>query len=49
MDDEDAGGAGRSPSELESRLSTEDDLVRLCRRLNEVGARDVVIGGFAII
>ena len=49
MDDENAGGAGQPFSELESRLPTEDDLVLLCRRLNELGARYLVIGGFAII
>ena len=30
------------------RLPTENDLVALCRALNEQGARYVVIGGFAI-
>lgn len=49
MDDEDAGSAGGPSSELESRIPTEGDLVRLCRRLNELGARYIVIGGFAII
>ncbi|MDQ2659306.1 MAG: hypothetical protein M3Y03_02680 [Verrucomicrobiota bacterium] len=49
MDDEDAGSAGDPFSELESRLPTEDDLVLVCRRLNELGARYIVIGGFAII
>jgi hypothetical protein len=36
-------------SELESRAPAEDDLVALCRRLNELGARYLVCGGFAII
>ena len=34
---------------LEPRLPTTDDLVFLCRRLNEAGARYLVLGGFAII
>jgi hypothetical protein len=33
---------------LESREPSVRDLVELCRRLNEAGARYVVIGGFAI-
>lgn len=49
MDDEDARRAGKSESELEPRLPTEDDLVLLCRRLNALGAKYLVIGGFAII
>src|SRR5205823_478128 len=36
-------------SELEPRPPVEDDLAKVCRRLNELGARYVVIGGFAII
>ncbi|MDQ3413803.1 MAG: hypothetical protein M3480_02315, partial [Verrucomicrobiota bacterium] len=49
MDDEDAG-AERSPfAQLEPRQPTEDDLVLLCRQLNEVGAKYVVVGGFAVI
>ena len=35
--------------ELESRAPNEDDLVALCRRLNELGARYLVCGGFAVI
>lgn len=31
-----------------SRNPTLDDLVRLCKSLNETGVRYVVIGGFAI-
>ncbi len=39
MDDEDAGEK-RSPfADLEPRQPTEDDLVLVCRRLNEIGAR----------
>ena len=34
---------------LEPRLANTDDLVSLCRFLNEAGARYIVIGGFAII
>ncbi len=37
------------PEELTSRTPVEEDLVKLCRRLNELGARYVVCGGFAII
>ncbi len=40
----------RDPSaELVPRVPTEDDLVLVCRRLNELGAQYVVVGGFAII
>lgn len=49
MDDADAGGTSSASSDLESRAPTEDDLVLLCRRLNEIGARYLVIGGFAIM
>ena len=49
MDDENAGEK-RSPfADLEPRQPTEDDLVLLCRRLNEIGANYIVVGGFAII
>ena len=34
---------------LEPRLANTDDLVSLCRFLNEAGAKYIVIGGFAII
>ena len=37
------------PAELESRPPTVEDLVGLCRRLNEEGARYVIVGGMAII
>ncbi len=36
-------------SALESRAPDENDLVAVCRRLNELGARYLVCGGFAII
>ena len=35
--------------ELVPRQPTVEDLVALCRRLNELGARYIVCGGFAII
>ena len=41
----------QSPTPLgpdECREPTLEDLVKLCRALNEVGARYLVIGGFAI-
>src|SRR5438034_10249691 len=34
---------------LEPRLPDTDDLIFLCRRLNEAGAKYIVVGGFAII
>ena len=50
MDDENARPPGEiDPGRLEPRPPGEDDLVRLCKSLNELGARYVVIGGFAII
>lgn len=36
-------------SSLEPRLANTDDLISLCRFLNEAGARYIVVGGFAII
>lgn len=36
-------------SDLVSRAPTEDDLVAMCRLLNEAGARYMIIGGFAIM
>ncbi len=42
MDDEDVNPAG-------TRTPTLADLVALCRALNEVGARYLIVGGFAII
>ena len=35
--------------ELISRAPTQEDFVALCDRLNKLGARYIVIGGFAII
>jgi len=40
------------PSEegqLTSRAPTEDDLVSLCRALNDLGAKYLIVGGFAVI
>ena len=42
MDDENANAA-------EGRAPEVEDLVGLCRRLNELGAKYLVVGGFAII
>jgi hypothetical protein len=44
--DDDHGTEGE---ELISRAPTQEDFVKLCARLNELGARYIVIGGFAII
>lgn len=41
MDEEDDG--------LHVRAPTLEDLVRLCRSLNETSARYILIGGFAVI
>lgn len=49
MADEEASGEDVPPEDLTPRDPTEDDLGLLCRRLNELGARYVVVGGFAII
>ena len=38
-----------SEEELGSRSPTREDLIALCGRLNELGAKYVVIGGFAVI
>ena len=46
MDDD---GNEIEDGELTSRAPTQEDLVGLCARLNELDARYVVIGGFAII
>ncbi|WP_395751271.1 nucleotidyltransferase [Prosthecobacter sp.] len=35
--------------ELISRAPTEDDLVAMCRQLNDSGARYMIVGGFAIM
>ncbi len=48
MDDQNAG-AERSAENLISRPPTEEDLVSLCRELNQRGAKYVVVGGLAII
>lgn len=47
----DAGDAGSSGPEdgLEPRSPGSDDLALICRRLNELGAKYIVVGGFAII
>lgn len=49
MADDTDRAAGDRGSELESRLPLERDLVLLCSRLNELGAKYIVVGGFAII
>lgn len=41
-------GHDHPSEELEAREPTVEDLVDLCRRLNDAGARYLVIGGFAI-
>ena len=48
MDDQDAG-AKRDAKDLEPRPPLEADVTALCRELNRLGARYVVVGGFAII
>jgi hypothetical protein len=48
MDDQNAG-AERPAENLISRPPTEEDLVALCRELNQRGAKYVVVGGLAII
>jgi hypothetical protein len=47
MDDQDA--SEERDEELVPRAPEERDLVAVCRRLNELGAKYVVIGGFAVI
>jgi hypothetical protein len=47
MDDEN-DGSGRGGEELEPRSPGPKDLVELCRILNDLDARYVVVGGFAI-
>ncbi len=49
MDDSSDRETSDSGSELEPRVPVEADLVLICRRLNELGAKYVVVGGFAII
>ncbi len=48
MDDENAG-AERPGENLISRPPTQADLIKLCRELNQRGAKYVVVGGWAII
>jgi hypothetical protein len=48
MDDQNAG-AERPAENLISRPPTEEDLVSLCRALNQRGAKYVVVGGLAVI
>jgi hypothetical protein len=48
MDDQNAG-TERPAENLISRPPTEEDLVSLCRELNQRGAKYVVVGGLAII
>ena len=48
MDDPNAGEK-RDVRDLECRPPVQDDVVALCRELNQRGALYVVIGGFAII
>ena len=48
MDDQNAG-AKRDAKDLECRPPVEADVVALCRELNRLGARYVIVGGFAII
>lgn len=44
-----AGDRGRKTDDLTPRPPEDADLVALCRRLNDAGARYVVVGGFAVI
>jgi hypothetical protein len=48
MDTEDAGSTAGKEG-LEPRFPHRGDLVAICRRLNELGAKYIIIGGFAII
>jgi hypothetical protein len=48
MDEPDAGSQSDPPG-LESRPPTDADLVNVCRELNRLGAKYVVVGGFAVI
>jgi hypothetical protein len=47
--DEPNAGTQPDPQGIEPRPPLEDDLVSLCRELNERHAKYVVVGGFAII
>lgn len=46
MEPEDAAS---QEGELSSRAPTEEDLVNLCRILNQLGARYLIVGGFAVM
>ncbi len=46
MEPEDAAS---QEGELSSRAPTEEDLVNLCRVLNQLGARYLIVGGFAVM
>jgi hypothetical protein len=48
MDDENAG-AQHDVNDGECRPPTQEDLAALCRELNRLGGKYVVVGGFAII
>ena len=41
-------GDDHAPDQLESREPSVEDLVELCRWLNDAGAKYVVVGGFAV-
>lgn len=41
--------AAPQEGELSSRAPTEEDLVNLCRVLNQLGARYLIVGGFAVM
>ena len=45
MDDEDVNEGSQ---ELEPRLPSNEDLVELCRELNSLNAKYIIVGGFAI-
>ena len=49
MDETGLDPTGDDGRELTPRPPDGDDFVALCRRLNETGARYIVIGGLAII
>ena len=50
MDEADGSSEGDcGGEELTPRPADTDDLIALCRRLNELDARYIVIGGFAVI
>ena len=48
MDDRNAGESSGSEPPKGNRPPTDDDLAILCRRLNERGARYIIVGGMAI-